>query len=101
MRRRYYLLPTNFAFGTWVARLIAFVVADFAKGFRHAEIKRSIAPPLPIRAKLFGGPNRIGTWPPLSPKIKDFRGPRGFALSIRAKLDGAPRDLWVRETHPI
>ena len=36
---------------------IAFVVADFAKGFRHAEIKRSIAPPLPIRAKLSGDPD--------------------------------------------
>ena len=34
-----------------VAMAIAFVVADFAKGFRHAEIKRSIAPPLPIREK--------------------------------------------------
>ena len=37
--------------------LIAFVVADFAKGFRHAEIKRSIAPPLPIRAKLYEDPD--------------------------------------------
>ena len=33
-----------------------FVVADCAKGFRPAEIKRSVAPPLPIRAKLSGGP---------------------------------------------
>ena len=40
-----------------VAMAIAFVVADFAKGFRHAEIKRSIAPPLPIRAKLSGDPD--------------------------------------------
>ena len=50
---------------------------------------------LPIRAKLSGGPNeRDGTWPPLSPKIRDFRGPRYFALPIRAELDGA----WGRET---
>ena len=89
MRRRYYLLPTNFAFGTWS---------------------------------------------PLSPKIRDFRGARDFALPIRAELDGAwgretpyiiykggkgrkegerskgrghnepprlDRDLWVRDTHPI
>ena len=56
---------------------------------------------LPIRAKLFGGPDRVGIWPPLSPKIRDFRGPRGLALPIRAKLDGGPEDLWVRDTHPI
>ena len=76
---------------------------------------------LPIRAKLFGGPDIFGTWPPLSPKIRDFRGPRGLALPIRAKLSGAPRirhlayalpknqrfsgeadrDRWVRGTHPI
>ena len=42
---------------------IAFVVADFAKGFRHAGIKRSIAPPLPIRAKLFGDPDKISGRP--------------------------------------
>ncbi len=48
------ILQSHSALGSqW---LITFVVADFAKGFRHAEIKRSIAPPLPIRAKLFGGP---------------------------------------------
>ena len=46
--------------------LIAFVVSDFAKGFRHAEIKRSFAPPLPIRAKSrrrLWGPRLIGGRP--------------------------------------
>ena len=32
---------------------------------------------LPIRAKLFWGPDRVGIWPPLSPKIRDFRGAIG------------------------
>ena len=64
---------------------------------------------LPIRAELFGGPKIVGTWPPLSPKIKDFRGPHegqqkiemtcssaaveptsDSALPIRAKLFGGP-----------
>ena len=54
-QKKVVILHSHSALGSqW---LIAFVVADFAKGFRHAEIKRSIAPPLPIRAKLFGDPD--------------------------------------------
>ena len=41
---------------------------------------------LPIRAELFGGPDIVGTKPPLSPKIRDFRGPRDFALPILSEL---------------
>ena len=54
---------------------IAFVVADFAKGFRHAEIKRSIAPPLPIRAK-----SRRRLW---GPRLNQ-RATKASALPIRA-----------------
>ena len=55
--------------------LIAFVVADFAKGFRHAEIKRSIAPPLPIREK-----SRRRLW---EPRLNQ-RATKASALPIRA-----------------
>ena len=58
-----------------VAMAIAFVVADFAKGFRHAEIKRSIAPPLPIREK-----SRRRLW---GPRLNQ-RATKASALPIRA-----------------
>ena len=55
---------------------------------------------LPIRAKLFGGPDKICTWPPLSPKIRDFRGPRDFTSPFERVPDragdsvpGAPRGV--------
>ena len=51
---------------------------------------------LPIRAKLFGGPDKICTWPPLSPKIKDFRGPRDFSSPFERSSkspEGVPRSL--------
>ena len=44
---------------------------------------------LPIRAKLFGGPDKICTWPPLSPKIRDFRGPRDFTSPFERVPDRA------------
>ena len=43
------------------------------------------------------GHRGFGTWLPLSPKIRDFRGPRDFALPIRAKLSEDPNIVgtWV------
>ena len=62
--------------------LIAFVVADFAKGFRHAEIKRSIAPPLPIRAK-----SRRRLW---GPRL-NRRATKASALPKNLRFSGTPK----------
>ena len=64
--RGYYLLPTNVAFGTWVARLIAAPLNQRAttsewtalNDFEELEMKRYVILPFPIRAELDGGPKR-------------------------------------------
>ena len=83
--RRYYLLPTNFTFGTWVARLIAAplnlrarrVHQEGRNDLQLAAVEPTSDSALPIRAKLFGGPDKICTWPPLSPFESSSKGPRG------------------------
>ena len=48
---------------------------------------------LPIRAKLFGGPDKICTWPPLSPfeRIPGAQGAVPFALKSRPEACGVPK----------
>ena len=66
--RRYYLLPTNFAFGTWVARLIAAPLNQRARRVHQegrndlqlAAVEPTSDSALPIRAKLSEDPNIVG-----------------------------------------
>ena len=71
------LSPANeqYAFGTWVARLITAplnlrarrVHQEGRNDLQLAAVEPTSDSALPIRAKLFGGPDKICTWPPLSP----------------------------------
>ena len=62
--RRYYLLPTNLAIGTWVARLIAAPLNQRAttsewtalNDFEELEMKRYVILPFPHSSEALWGP---------------------------------------------
>ena len=66
--RRYYLLPMNLAFGTWVARLIAAPLNQRAttsewtalNDFEELEMKRYVILPFPHSSEALWGPQREG-----------------------------------------
>ena len=68
------------AFGTWVARLIAAPLNQQA----------TKASALPIRAELFGGPNKVGRKGEMTCSSAAVGPTSDSALPIRAELSGGP-----------
>ena len=100
--RRYYLLPTNFAFGTWVARLIAAPLNQRAttsewtalNDFEKLEMKRYVILPFPHSSEALWGPQYCRYLASALPKNQEFSGAPRFYLPIRGQFQspsGVPR----------
>ena len=106
IRRRYYLLPTNFAFGTWVARLIAAPLNQRAttsewtalNDFEELEMKCYVILPFPHSSEALWGPQYCRYLASALPKNQEFSGAPRFYLPIRGQFqEPFGRSKWFQD----